>query len=119
SLRREGQGGGAAAQDRLAPAAAAAGRREGRGTVRQGEGRAGQARQDLGAAALRVLPDPARRQGSDRARGEGRPQGRLRIARGAGPEARIVARVTQAAFGETYWLQAGAFSEEKEADNLK
>ena len=90
------------------------GRREGR----QGRG-ADKAAAKPRAPALRVLPDPAGREGSARTRRPRppppAPQGARRRA-AAGLLARPRPRPSRAS---TYWLQAGAFSEEKEADNLK
>ena len=90
---------------------------------RAGEGRQGQARRREGrrgsphrAAALRVLHDPPRREGGQ---GQGG-QGRCRQGQGARQRRpRLLALPPKPHSGETYWLQAGAFAEEKDADNLK
>ena len=70
-------------------------------------------------AALRVLPDPSRRQGCD---GQGRrrppcPRHR-RARRSRRSPARRPPRPSPIP-ARTYWLQAGAFTDEKDADNLK
>ena len=70
-----------------------------------------------GPPALRVLHDAPRREGGDGQGGEGR----RRQAEGARQGRAPAPRPSQPKpySGETYWLQAGAFSDEKEADNLK
>ncbi len=101
-------------------------RRQGRGGSGQGrEGRRGceaqsAARERRGAPALRVLPDPPRRQGHRPKPARRRRPRRPRPRRpSAAPRPGSSPATPKPHSGDSYWLQAGAFSEEKEADNLR